>query len=83
MAVHTYIIDPLTPQPNTTDVLWTCTGTADGLPFSVTFWQSAVKNMTLVQLKAFVKSIIDAQVFPALAVPAGTLANFSGGTFTG
>lgn len=83
MAIHTYVINPLVSNPNSTDVLWTCTGTADGIPFSIQFWQSAVANMTLVQIKVFVKTIIDAQVFPMLAVPTGTLANFSGGTFIG
>jgi hypothetical protein len=84
MAVHTYVVNPLTvANQNATDVLWQCTGTADGQAFSVQFWQSAVAGMTLAQIKAFVKSLIDAQLFPVLATPAGNLAAFSGGTFTG
>ena len=84
MAVHTYIVAPLSvAQQTPTDVLWVCQGTADGLPFSIQFWQSAVAGMTSVQLKAFAKGLIDAQVFPTTATPAGNLANFSGGTFTG
>jgi hypothetical protein len=83
MAVHTYIVNPLTVANQTaTDVLWDCTGTADGLPFDVQFWQSAVAAMTLAQIKTYVKSLIDAQVFPVIAQPSGTLANFNGGTFT-
>jgi hypothetical protein len=84
MAVHTYIVNPLTVELQTpSDVLWNCTGTADGISFNVTFWQSAVQGMTLNQIKLFAKSIIDNQVFPVLANPSGALANFSGGTFTG
>lgn len=84
MAVHTYVVEPLSVANQTaTDVLWRCTGTADGIPFDVNFWQSAVAGMTLAQIKLFVKGIVDAQIFPVAAVPSGTLAAFSGGTFTG
>lgn len=84
MAVHTYVVNPLSvAQQTATDVLWNCSGTADGIPFAVQFWQSAVAGMTLAQIRVFIKSLIDAQVFPVLATPSGTLAQFSGGTFTG
>lgn len=84
MAVHTYIVDPFTVGTVTgTDVQWTSTGTADGIPFSVQFWQSAVSGMTQAQFKVFLKGLVDAQLFPAAAQPAGPLLNFNGGTFTG
>jgi hypothetical protein len=83
MAVHTYVVAPLTSQPNASgDILWTCTGTADGVPFSVQFFNSAVSSMTISQLKTFVKSLIDAQVFPVFPAPSGVLVTFQGGTFT-
>jgi hypothetical protein len=84
MAVHTYIVNPLAvvPSSSTSDVLWQATGTADGLPFSFTFWQSQAAGKTLAQIQTYAKSIIDAQVFPIIPTPSGTLASFSGGTFT-
>lgn len=81
MAVHTYVVNPLTIQSiNPNDVLWLCTGTADMIPFSFTFWQSEVAGMTLAQIKVWGKAKIDTMLF---TVPQGNLANFSGGTFTG
>jgi hypothetical protein len=83
MAVHTYVVNALTViQQTAQDVLWDCTGTADGIPFNVQFWQSSVAAMTTAQLKTYVKGLIDAQLFPTLATPSGVLSNFAGGTFT-
>jgi hypothetical protein len=84
MAVHTYIVQPLvniTP-PQATDVLWQASGTADGISFTIQFWQSAVAGKTLAQIQAQAKAIIDPAVFTPTPVPSGTLAAFSGGTFT-
>lgn len=84
MAVHTYVLNPFTvAQQTDADVQWQSTGTADGLAFVVYFWQSAVMGFSQPQLKAYLKSLIDAQLFPVAPQPAGPLVTFNGGTFTG
>lgn len=77
MAQHTYVIGTVTGNAVANDVYISVTGTADSLPFSVSFYQSQVLGFTVPQLEAFLKALVDPQVFPAPA-----LVGFQGKSFT-